>query len=485
MYFTETEACTPNPCQHGGNCFTNDDRTFTCNCTGIMYTGTKCEIGMVNIQEYPHLTMNNPYTFTVTASPDEYLQVFIFPDDRSSVIISPNRLEFNPSKHNNNFTIISKRSGRFLLYYRLSGESASQFMQLNPSNIIVMDDHPFESNDYFTSRGLQGGLLQSGFCTAHSTFLEYLCPSRLSTVKFNASCAWNLKGLYSIGIVFSDNDGVGFPVAIGGIKFGLNFELSSLNVFELSDPCKKCNMDKFTVNSNSSSEKEFNIFKPSVDDILYFLKLESLAYTYFYHSHQLLPRWLRFNVVSTARGHTSNSLSVTLLEVTAIETLQMCNLTTVYTDGLYSVLIYSGAMNISVSSEDMIYIPKSKSNALCFAVNLCEGKMSSMSISISDDINDLISNLKFMKMFHDNNWKINVYSLSISNSAKLTKKHALQNEIYWNGVNDVVVNIDTFNVILSDDTSYLSAIKDFVLYFSFTGKMFLLNDNIEMVCLCR
>ena len=484
MCFLEIQACTPDPCQHGGKCLANEDRTFTCNCTGTMYAGTQCEIGIVNIQEYPRLAMNKPYTFTITASPDEYLNVFMFPDDRSSLIVNPSQLEFSRNENINNFTITSKRSGRFLLHYRLSGESASDFMQLQPSNIIVIDNQTLETSDYFTSRGLQQGLLQPGCCTALSSFLEYQCPLDFSTVKFNASCAWNLKGLYSTGIVFSDHNGVNFPVAIGGIKFGVNFDLSSLNVFELRDQCMPCSrhsVGRVNDGNDESLERECSIFKPSVNDVLSFLEVESLAYTYFYHSHQLLPRWLRFNVTSTMRIHTSDSYKVTLVESSEVEALETCNITTTYTNGLYSVLMYSGVLNISVNSEEITYTPESQSDALCFAVNLCEGTISPLSISITKDVNDLISELEFMKSFKAANWDINFYGISISNSTIPAQEHALQSGVFWNGVDDVVVSIEKFSMVLSDDVFYSSTVKDFGIHFSFTGKTYLLNDQLEMV----
>ena len=428
--------------------------------------------------------MNKPYTFTITASPDEYLNIFMFPDDRSSLTVNPNRLEFNRDTIINNFTIASKKSGRFLLHYRLSGESASDFMQLQPSNIIVIDNQTLEASDYFTSRGLEQGLLQSGCCTALSSFLEYQCPLSLSTVKFNATCAWNLKGLYSTGIVFSDNNGVNFPVAIGGIKFGLNFDLSSLNVFELRDQCMPCSrhsVGRVNDENEESFEQECGIFKPSINDVLSFLEVESLAYTYFYHSHQLLPQWLRFNVTSTMRIDTSNSYKVTLVESTEVEALEACNITTAYTDSLYSVLIYSGILNITVNSEEITYIPESQSDALCFAVNLCEGTTSPLSISITKDINDLVSDLEFMKSFKAANWDINFHSISISNSKIPAQEHALQRGVFWNGVDDIVVNIENFSMVLSDDVFYSSTVKDFGIYFSFTGKTYLLNDQFKTV----
>ena len=449
-----------------------------------MYTGTKCDTGIVNIPEYPYLVTNTPYMFTVTASPDEYLRISMLPDDRSSLTISPNQLEFNENIHTNNFTITIKRSGRFLLNYRLSGKDASNFMQPQPSSIIVTENQMSEDTDYFTSRQLEQGLLQPGCCAVISSFLEYQCPSGLTTVKFNASCAWNLKGLYSTGIVFSDNNGINFPVAIGGVKFGLNFDLSSLNIFELRDPCMPCRRDsvgRVNDNSESSLEEDCDVFEPSISDVLTFLESESLAFTYFHYSHQLLPDWLKFNVSTTTRVHTSNSYRVTLVESSEIEALEICNLTTTYTDGLYSVLVYSGVLNISINSEQISYTPESELDAWCFAVNLCEGKMSSLSISISEGANNMISDLEFLRPFNANHWKINFYSISISNSTIPAQEHVLQGT-FWNGIEDIPVNLENFNMIISDDISYSSVIKDFDVHFSFIGKMYLLNEELEMVC---
>lgn len=479
--FSEIQACTPNPCQHNGRCSTNEDKSFTCNCTGTMYTGTQCNIGIINIPEYPHLDMSKPYTFTMTASPDKYLKILVFPDDRSSITVSPSQLEFNHSVHTNNFTVMSKKSGRFQLNYRLSGESALDFMQLEASNIIVIDIETFETNNYFTSRGLQYGLLQPGCCTALTSLLAYQCPLKSTVVKFNASCGWNLKGLYSTGIVFSDNDDIGFPIAIGGIKFDQNFELLNLNAFELTDACMSCSgngLGKVNDNNESSLEGECNVYKPSVNDMLSFLESESLAYTYFHYSHQLVPQWLRFNVTSTKRLYTSNSYKVTLVESSEIENLESCNFATAYSEGLYSVLIYSGALNFIINSEEIMYMPKSESESVCFAINLCEGKTSPLSISISSDVNQV---MRSVGIYNVSSWNININSISISKNIISMKQPTWEKESFWNGVKYFGTNLQDFSMVLNVDMSYSSWIKDIGIYFSFTGKVYLLNDDIEMV----
>ena len=60
-------------------------------------------------------------------------------------------------------------------------------------------------------------------------------------------------------------------------------------------------------------------------------------------------------------------------------------------------------------------------------------------------------------------------------------EHALPEEYFWNGVEDVIVNLENTNMILSDDILYSSLMRDFVVDFSFSGKMYLLNEELELV----
>ena len=85
-----------------------------------------------------------------------------------------------------------------------------------------------------------------------------------------------------------------------------------------------------------------------------------------------------------------------------------------------------------------------------------------------------------MTTFNNNNWKINFNSISISNSTIPAQDYALQGT-FWNGVEDIAVNLESYNMILSNDISYSSLIADFGVSFSFAGKMYLFNDELETV----
>ena len=477
--YVEIEACTPNPCQHGGMCTVNEDRSFTCDCAGTMYTGINCENGIISVPVYPSLITNIQYSFVVTAKPDKNLILTMLPDDRSAVIVNPQSVEFTQNINSHNFTMESKRSGLFKLNYRISGASASRFKLPQPSSVIAIENDTDESNsmEYFESRGLPYGLLQAGCCTPPAFFLEYGCPSGSGIVRFNATCAWNQKGLHSIGIVFSDNNGFGLPVAIAGIRFDLNFGLISLSTFELRDPCNKCTQGLGrTDDVVGLSTEECEQFKPSITDIRLFLDSEALAFTYLYYSNQLLPQWLKLNVTQSMRLHDSKSYRVTLAKSSEIEKVEGCNFTEVYSDGLYSVLMYSGILNVSVNLEEFIHT--SQIHPVCFAVNLCEGKSSPLYISIPPDASDILSNFVFMDILKL--WNITLYSISVTSNTITTEMYE---GTYWNGIGNHILKLKNYNLVLSNGISYSHPIKDYHIDFSFTGTTYLSNNDIETVCI--
>ena len=486
IYFSEIETCTPNPCQHGGICLTNEDRSYTCNCSGTMYSGENCDEGFIIISNYPRLFKDVQYMFSAEAKPDKDLVLSFFPDDRSSFIVNPQKLKFTQHLHINSFTIVAKKAGLFKLTYILSGSSSSKFIQPLPSNVIVIDNQTVASLSSmdFTSKGFQHGILQAGCCMPITSSLEYQCLSHPTNVKFTASCAWNEKGLYSTGIVFSSNNGFAFPIAISGVKFNFKFELSSLSVHELSDPCKPCIQGLGRVNEDIdvASEGECDTFKPSVNDILLLLNSETLAHTYFYHSHQLLPKWLRFNVTSADRTHDSNSYMVTLVESLNIEAIKMCHIVKTYSEGLYSVLIYSGILNISVNSETVSYHPELF--PICFSINLCEASSSPVYISIPKDASKLIYNFGFMDIFYANNWNIALDSVTIVSSSMILEGDLAVHDTYWNGVENFAVDFDNSNLVVYGKIVYSFVNENFNIKYKFTGDVYLYTDGIEMVRHC-
>lgn len=481
IFFSEIEPCTPNPCQHGGTCLTNEDRSYVCNCSGTMYSGENCHIGVISIPNYPQFYVNAEYNFTVKAKPDRSLVLIFNPDDNDSVTIEPKILKFNTAVTENNFTISVTNSSLFKLDYILTSTSASNFLKPPPSTIIVLDRQAAES-DYFAEKRLQKGVVQAG---CHFLSLNYNCKFSSNYVKFIATCPWDekKKESYSSGIVFSNNNGLHFPIAIAGAKlYSSTFSLSSLSTHELRT--QQCESGEQEVSKGFESigllpDEQCNTYKPSKHPttVNSFLTLETLAHTFFYHSHELLPQWLNFNVTSTDRKHDVNSYMVTLVESTGIETLKSCHLTKTYSEGLYSVLVYYGLLNITINSKMLFYQPGPQ--PVCFAINLCDGVLSPVYISIPDDSIELISELGFMKKFKNSNWHISVKSLVITNGII---PFALR-DTYWNGINNFVVDSKQINLILNGEIFYSFAISEFNVKYEFSGEIYLHTaDSIDAVC---
>jgi len=453
----------------------NEDRSYTCNCSTTMYSGENCENGIISTPNYPQFNISTQYTFSVKAKPDEDLVLTFYPDDSSSIIINPPNLDFTNVVHENNFTVSFKKGGLFKLRYKLSGASSPKFVSPQPSDIIVQDYQTAEY-EYFASNGLQEGVLQAGCCFPRNPSIVYKCQSYLNNVKFTATCPWDYKGSYSTGIVFSSNNGFVFPVAISGVKLNANFMLQSLTTHELeTDICENCEQD---VSNVHEAIGQCDTYKPSkhTANIISFLNSETLAHTFFYYAHQLTPQWLRFNVTSSDRVHDANSYRVTLVESSDIETLKSCNILKTYSKGLYSVLVYSGLLNITVNSEDAFYQPNS--HPVCFAINLCEGRSSPVYISIPDDSTNLIQNLRIMDIFKQNNWHISLKSVVITTDI-ITALQLLG--IYWNGVDNFNVNIQYINLVLNGEIAYSFTNADFSIDYKFAGAIYLYTNQMDMV----
>ena len=71
----ENRLCTPNPCEHSGICNVTGPSSYSCDCDGTGYTGTRCEIGVIETPDYPPLTLLTRRKFTLFANPDFELTI--------------------------------------------------------------------------------------------------------------------------------------------------------------------------------------------------------------------------------------------------------------------------------------------------------------------------------------------------------------------------------------------------------------------------
>ena len=445
----ERELCFPNPCQHNGTCSMTED-TFTCNCDGTGHTGELCDVLLINIPDISSLRINSPMNFSLFAQPDRSFVLELVPDNKSAIIIMPSSVMFSKLITQHEISMTARGPGFYKLEYQVEDDSIN-YQPIPPVTIIVRDNDTGLS--YCEERNITCGLIQPGCCLANETQLglEFRCPSADNPLLLKSTCGWVTKGtLHSAGIIFSSFDGFDMPVAIAGAQFFpqlTHIDLQGLNTFEFNHGCVACSGDSYC-----------QVERLSVNLVQDFLDNDSLAFTYLHQSMELIPSWLTMKVLPSDRLRDFRSYLVYLVYSDALNRVQECNGLTALTDGLYSILVYTGSLEVMIGEEMRQYT--SNGSIICFATNLCEGSSSPMYISISNDAHSVLNSFGFMHDLRSKGWNILIDNLVLSDKNSISVFDEGSKFSYWNGINFISPNLQNSNIIVKAEfTKSFSGVK--------------------------
>lgn len=344
--------------------------------------------------------------------------LYLEPDDKKSLKINPKSMMFSQGNTHHNVTVKAKKAGKYTLNYVISDQTLNY--QPVPSATILATNGTFNKSDYFDNYGLTPGLLKPGCCSIE----DIKCSPDVQLI-LKSTCGWITdNAIYSPGIIFSSNNGFDMPIAIAGAKLRLrksSVALSSLSKDEFESDCNTC---------NNGTDANCNVMPISLNDVQTFLCYESLASTYLYFSSKLIPKWLKLNILLSNHTHDIHSYIVNLVSSNYLKTIGECGKLTAVTDGLYSVMLYSGSLKVKIDRES-VQLQSNSSTGFCFAVNLCEGSSSPLYIGLPDDVQTKLHSLEFMHDLKSKGWIITVNSLAISDSRIITV--AADPVLYWNG----------------------------------------------------
>ena len=320
-------------------------------------------------------------------------------------------------------------------------------------------------------------MIQPGCCSASETQLDlkFRCPS--SELFLSSTCGWvKKKGnipLHSAGAIFSSSNEFNMPVAIAGGRFipqTTHIDLQGLSRFEFDNGCSRC------------AYGNCNIERFSVNFVQEFLKYDSLAFTYLHQSAGLIPRWFTLKVLPSERSHDFRSYAVYLVYSDALHRVQECNELYALTDGLYSILVYTGDLEIALDDETGQH--KSNGIPICFAVNLCEGSTSPLYISISSDAQTVLDSFGFMRDLRSKHWDIVIKHLIISDENVIPEvTFELVSQLsYWNGIKHFSVNSQNPNMITKIEFTklFLNSIKA---SWKFFGHVNWFHKDFNEVCM--
>jgi len=470
-FIIERELCFPNPCKHNGICSITEEDTNVCDCDGTGYTGEICNVLVIDTPEISALMINSPMNFSLFARPDRTFVLELVPDNKDSLIIEPSSITFTQMSTEHNISMTAIKPGLYKLEYRVTGDGLN-YQPVPPATILVSDDDTRSS--YCEERNITCGLIQPGCCSANETQLglEFKCPSSDSELLLKSMCGWVTKGkLHSAGVIFSSIDGFDMPVAIAGAQFitqTTHIDLQGLTTFEFNNGCTACT-------GNCEIERL------SVNYVQDFLKYDSLAFTYLYQSMELIPNWLKLKVVPSGRIHDFRSYLVYLVYSDNLNRVQECNQLTALTDGLYSILVYTGTLELTLGEETKQY--NSNESAVCFAVNLCEGSSSPIYISISGDAHTVLDSYEFMRDLKSKGWNIIINNFIISDDNVIPISDKASQLSYWNGIEFFSPNLQNLNMITNVEfTKYFSDDTGIEANWKFLGNVQWFHEDFNEVC---
>ena len=450
---TAIRACEPYPCRYSGVCTALGPREFECDCTGTGYEGDMCQYGIIDLPQYPTLIAEDPpQQLSISARPGYFITIEFVADDPLNLIFDPPSVTIHYPNTSVNFSVSSTLPNLYEVNYVIIGGSSDEFPKPQSSTVLVTPLSSATPNSYFTDRSVAIGLLQPGCCQLQDTTPSYQCPNGGQTLAFDATCNWRQQGsMHSVpGLIFTNLNELMVPASISGteLEFSNNLvSLNQLNTADLNEPCNEC---RTIVRGNDSITNVGDdctvTFKPTISDLNDFLNTESLAYSYFHYTNSLYPSWLELLPINgNSRTHDTNSYQVTLADSNELNDINGCEDLPVVEPGLYSVLQYSGALNVSIPSigSHDIYTPTDDATPLCFAVNLCTGSTTPFYIGLPTEAQHFFASLPFIQYLMDHGWYIDSKALAVAVGNGYLNIDVVDRLIgfqYWGGIEDLTVS---------------------------------------------
>ena len=374
----ERQPCLPSPCLHGAECTeveTVGGGVPYCHCSGTGYRGDLCEVGVVSIPSLPLLTVGETHTFVVSAKPDSNLTV----EFESKLHLMPSVLTFSPSVTEVMVNITPSGVGVYTVNAKLSGTNAYSYDTPSDMTVVVRSRVPIDNVDEILSPG----------CCSNESESVHSCLGTSSTITFYSTCRhethkWEDKARILEGMSFTTAGGLSLPLSLHSVRLqssgarGISFQMSPYESEDGTSQCTSCGHQE-----ECSGEWDCSCYDPA-PSMAYYLQRESLAKTYLQNIAPLLPSWMELEAVESDRLYDDHSYRVELVDSVDLLRIPQCRgfFSTKNIDfGTYSVLVYSGTFRVTVGGDTVTYTPSGK-DALCVAVNLCEGSASPVYISL-------------------------------------------------------------------------------------------------------
>ena len=463
-YFIEQQGCIPNPCKHGGECTYSRSNTVSCNCDQKRYTGDLCNTLVIDVPKIPAMVVNSPTTVSISAWPDRAIILNITAD--SAVKVIPSSVMFTGVVTNRDISVMAKDQGLHKLEFTIDDPTVD-YKPIPPAVV-------FASKNQGCSRR-RGNILTPGCCQATEVELglKFECPSSGGKVVLTSTCGWITNNVpYSGGVIFSSNNGFNMPIAITGAKFQSKENYIDLGGINFRDTCTVCN-------TNGGSNHTCNNTFTAVKDVQCYLHHDSLAFTYLKTSTSVIPKWLKIDVLQGTHSHDIHRYMVKLVHSDSLNTIEECKFMTKTFEGLHSVLIYTGILEVELNRQIRQILPGT--SPVCFAINICEAANTPFYLSIPDHAQSVVESYNFMHELKIRRWSVKFQSIAMSSSAMTAITHQVSQQLHWNGLAFILSKQPTIHMVANIQFSKTMLNRGAITNLTFSGDMYLSHDNFDEV----
>lgn len=419
---------------------------------------------MINVPELPAMVVDSPIDISISAWPYKEFELKIRSDRAMQII--PSSVMFSNAVTNWNISMMAKGQGLHKLDFIIDDDSLD-YKPIPPVVILATKKQGCSKR--------RAAMLTPGCCQATEVELglQLECPSRNGNVIFKSTCGWAANEVppYSGGVIFSSNNGFDIPIAITGAKFQSQEDFIELDGVNFQDTCTTCN----TGITAGSCDTEYT----KVKDVQCYLHFDSLAVTYLQKSMLLTPKWIEVKTMQANRDYNVNSYTVKLLYSDSFDMLEECRFMTLTSTGLYSVLIYTGSLQVEVDKQPRQI--QFSTSPVCFAVNLCDGKDSPLYFTIPDHAQNILQSYYFMNDLKYKGYSMEIRSVAISKSEIKSAVHQMTQQIYWNGLDFVLSQQPTPQIIADMNFTKIIFSRSAVIDLIFSGYVLMSHDNIDQV----
>ena len=395
-HFLEIKVCEPNPCRHGGHCITTTSSLFTCNCSNTGYQGTTCEIGLIDIPNYPTLAAGvlvESVEFRAS-QPDSYI---IFTPRSVGVEFDPPYIVFQRnSSTSQSLAMTAQYPGLNQVSYSLSGPSAAGFQTPEPNVFFV------ESAKKVAQKIPVYSTMKLTFPSGCYNIELNRCPRSDVTITAHSTSPWIMFGPTATtdGLVGLSTDHVKLPHSMTGSNF-------------IPEKSSSSNLD-CVINSSMTYFTEEMI------------RRRVLAKSFLNVVRDSLPKWLditlRSNLSSTSMAETD--LQAYYLSGKGLREEGAISGQPFLEDTFFSLLL-SSDLDLIVHGNRVSFGLDDHTARFSVALELCGPSPSNVILRPPPNGFNVMKRLLIMKQLRDNGWNFKIESLQIFNVGKLSPKRDL------------------------------------------------------------